>query len=153
MSPKNSLSKVKKKLQKAGNINENIATEDIVEWSDMMNVSLAKGPKKEKVKFDFGWKSSLVVLYEIFLAHKKISSTDHHSKRKSSADFISPNPKSKRSKPLEVLRRETIKNKEKSCSFSSRDDSRCRTQLHPHLYSSKNEHLKRVTMSKGIVQY
>ena len=111
----------KNSLQKEGKINENIA-EDIVGWSDMMNVLLAKGPKKEKVKFDFGRKSSLVVLYEIFIAHKKISSTDHRSKRKSSVDFISPTPKSKRSKPLEVLRPETIKNKEKSLSSSSSDE-------------------------------
>ena len=60
-----------KKLQKAGNINENIAAEDIVGWSDMMNGLLAKGPKKEKVKFDFGRKSSLVVLYEILLPTRK----------------------------------------------------------------------------------
>ena len=75
------LVKGKKKLQKAGNIYENIAAEDIVGWSDMMNIQLAKGPKKEEIKFDIGWKSSLVVLYEIFLADKKISSTDHHLRR------------------------------------------------------------------------
>ena len=66
------LVKGEKKLQKAGNIYENIAAEDIVGWSDMMNIQLAKGPKKEEIKFDIGWKSSLVVLYEICLAHKKI---------------------------------------------------------------------------------
>ena len=70
-------------LQKTGNTKENIAAEDIVGWSDMMNAKLAKGPKKEKIKVDIGWKSSLVVLYEIFLAHKKISSTDHHLPRQS----------------------------------------------------------------------
>ena len=62
---------------------------------------------------------------EIFfgcLAHKKISSTDHHSKRKSSVDFISPTPNNKRLKPIEILRRETIKNKERSLSFSSSDE-------------------------------
>ena len=61
----------KQYLQKAGNINENIAAEDIVGRSDMMNVQLAKGPKKEEIKFDIGWKSSLVVLCEISLAHEK----------------------------------------------------------------------------------
>ena len=61
----------RKKLQKAGNINENFAAEDIVGWFDMMNVQLVKGPKKEKIKFDIGWKSSLVVLCEISLAHEK----------------------------------------------------------------------------------
>ena len=109
-------------LKKAGNMKEKIAAEDIVGWSDMMNVQLAKGPKKEKIKFDIGWKSSLVVLYETFLAHKKISSTDHHSKRKSSVDFISPTPNNKRLKPIEILRQETIKNKERSLSFSSSDE-------------------------------
>ena len=65
------LVKGRKKLQKAGNINENFAAEDIVGWFDMMNVQLAKGPKKEEIKFDIGWKSSLVVLCEISLAHEK----------------------------------------------------------------------------------
>ena len=62
------------------------------------------------------------MLYEIFLAHKKISSKDHHSKRKSSPEFISPTPKGKRLKPLEILRRESNKNKEKSLSISSSDE-------------------------------
>ena len=57
--------KGKKKLQKAGNINENIAAEDIVGWSDMMDAQLAKGLKKEKINLEIGWKSSLVVWYEI----------------------------------------------------------------------------------------
>ena len=55
----------KKILQKTGDINQNIATEDIEGWSDMMDAQLAKGPKKEKINFEIGWKSSLVVWYEI----------------------------------------------------------------------------------------
>ena len=99
-----------KKLQKAGNINENIAVEVIVGWSDIMNVH---GPKKRRSSLTFNGNNLWLCCMNL---------TDHHSNRRLSVDFISATPESKRIKPLEILPRETIKNKEKSLSSSSSDE-------------------------------
>ena len=98
-----SLSESRTVLSKNGYRRSKVCLEDLVPWQALVRQPWAKGPPRDQLNLDMGWKQYLVVVYEVLLQHLGLSSSSHYSKRNSSLDFVSP---STLHQPVEKLRQE-----------------------------------------------
>ena len=80
-------------LDKVGFESPQISPNDLVQWCDLENCVIAKGPKAENRRVTKGWKDSLIIIYEILLSHLQLNSEDHWN---SDVELVSPSPKKPR---------------------------------------------------------
>jgi len=69
-----SLTESRSILSKHGYHRSKVCLQDLVPWASMAKQPWAKGPKKDHLKLEMGWKQHLVVVYEVLLSHLGISS-------------------------------------------------------------------------------